>query len=202
MDRKEVNAMKRNHTMRTPEEISQIYFLHKEGLDVRRIGKKLGIKPESVGSALDYISKYWNHKTYKSKKKSTAYHRGLVIIRMQLMKEGRDKKIEFKKHVASEEMVSQPQVQEQVQPQAPTDDRFALLGNSFERFQQSLESFIEAEVDARSTEKALEHEKLKTSNRDLTEKLDLLTDAIDEAKNSNWVDTLRKKWKDEGVLSR
>ena len=161
-----------NRTMRTADELVQIYVDAHRGVPPKEIARKTGFNYYSVLTALQTLDKYLTGKARTQRRHATTYQEAMKRIRKQ--------------QAASEaQAVPDPTPKAQHPP-----DSFSALKSSFDSFQQAIAYFIESELKRRYRALQEENQALHEENRQLHEK-------VAKGQTINWIETLEDRLSEE-----
>ena len=181
---------------RTVEEIEKIYWLKTEGKSIGFIAKEIGIKNTSVTSVLRSLKTYLDSKAFNAKERKTrTYVRAAKKIQAETARRqetAHEAVSKFCEAIEGPEKKSQkPERVEVEETQIVVGDRFERLEQSLSAFQQSISQFIEEEVGNQVGGIKEENTKLKDEVKELRSVLEPLKE---EARRSNWIGELKRKF--------
>lgn len=181
-------------TYLTKEQIVRIYFDKRAGHSNKEIALDLNIPIPTVPRAYTYIKEYWSSYNIDKKKQPVhAYVNAVKEIKGRIMNEAKEIKQDIEVTEKLPHVFEEP-VEEKAEDtgeNAPHDPLMK-LENIFNMLQEEIVAFVEHEVAKKVGE-------VKKENEELFKEVKDLRVLKEEAKKSNFVGSLRKKFGYEKV---
>jgi hypothetical protein len=160
---------------RTASELVRIYQLTKEGKSQQQVSSELGIAPKQVGSSWSLLTKYLRGKSRDQSHQSHAYTEAVKQIRSRQRSEKR----------AGGQIAG-----------SPASNGYTFLEKSFQKFQASLATFVEVEVNTRTKSTIDENTRLKEEVETLKKQVADLTEQLETTSKSDLISSIKSKLPD------
>jgi hypothetical protein len=160
---------------RTVTDLVSIYQMTKDGTPRQQIASELGITPQQVSISYALLTRYLRGKAKDQQHQSRVYLEAVRQIRRLLRSTKHDRA--------------------PLKSTAPHDG-YDFLQSSFSRFQESIATFIEVEVNARSRSVAEENTRLKEENEFLKNQIDELNTKLASVPKTDLLSSLKSKLTD------
>lgn len=164
--------MKGTRQSLTTAQVVKAYEMRKSQANLAELAREIGVPENTVMNVGRYLPKYITQPELQTHGKNT-YKRAAAIIRARGDKQPEPEAKEVMDEVSLDKAWDR-------------QDRYGVLEQAFETFSNAIADFVEAEVKDK-------HEALVKENEELKSKNEKFVELVDQAKNSNWVDVIRKR---------